>query len=266
MSAAPDWNLRLLLDGSPLHGCLRDAAQCLADLPAWPDPDTLTARLSPRIARRLGAPVRFVPDPGRPRRRAKDRARSLDAVYDARITVHGEIPTRAASWHDTLNALVWATFPRAKRALSARQYALHRSRVGDVFAQLPGARLPAQDALALLDEGGLLLATTAQHADALARSLDDADHAALARACASGEVSAWLFGHALHEHLLAGDDSARAAPVTLTVTAHTAEAIDHSLAALLDDPTHFHDRPTRAAVPLRVLHATPPGAPSAETL
>lgn len=266
MPAAPDWNLRLLLDGSPLHGCLRDAALCLADLPAWPSPEALTARLSPRIARSVGAPIRFVPDPRRPRRRAKDRARSLDAVYDARITVHGEIPTRAASWHDTLNALVWATFPRAKRALSARQYALHRSRVGEVFAQLPGARLPAQDALALLDEGGLLLATTAHHADALARCLDDADHAALARAYTSGAVSVWLFGHALHEHLLAGDDSARAAPVALTVTAHTAEAIDHSLAALLDDPTAFGARPVRAAVALRVLEAGRGSARAAETL
>jgi len=236
---------------------------CLADLPDWPTPEALTARLGPRLVAGMEVPVRFVLDPGRPRRRRRDGARSLDALYDARITLHGEVATRAASWHDTLNALVWATFPRAKRALSARQYTLHRARLGDRFERLPGARWPAQDALALLDEGGVLLATTEAHAGALLRCLDDGDHDALRHACTAGTVTPWLFGHALHEHLVCGDDTARASPIALTVATHNAEAVDRALAARLDDATDFDTRPTWAAVALRALRATAEAASGA---
>lgn len=72
-------------------------------------------------------------------------------MYDARIVNEGVVPTREGSWHDLMNALVWATFPRAKKALHTRQHGLVR------VAQ-PGESLrrPRElDALALLDEGGV---------------------------------------------------------------------------------------------------------------
>jgi hypothetical protein len=77
-------------------------------------------------------------------------------MYDARI-VQGVVPTRPGNWHDFLNALVWATFPRAKAALHRRQHALIRSWIPPGATRLPNARTREQDALALLDEGGILL-------------------------------------------------------------------------------------------------------------
>ncbi|MDP9149718.1 MAG: DUF3025 domain-containing protein, partial [Myxococcota bacterium] len=73
------------------------------------EPPVRFVAASPR--RRRGAPV----DPG--------------ALYDARIALHGEVPTRPGSWHDLMNALVWGTFPRAKLALHVRQHRAIAARV-----------------------------------------------------------------------------------------------------------------------------------------
>jgi hypothetical protein len=61
----------------------------------------------------------------------------------------GMVRTRNESWHDFLNALVWATFPLAKTALHRRQHGL-------VVPKAP-RRTPEGDALAMLDEGGFFL-------------------------------------------------------------------------------------------------------------
>lgn len=72
-------------------------------------------------------------------------------MYDARIVNEGVVPTREGSWHDLMNALVWATFPKAKKALHTRQHGLVR-----VAEPGESLRRPRElDALALLDEGGV---------------------------------------------------------------------------------------------------------------
>jgi len=79
-----------------------------------------------------------------------------EALYDAKITKHGIVSTRARMWHDYLNALVWATFPRAKRALHRRQHLAIEKWLPAGATQLPNARTRELDALALIDEGGVL--------------------------------------------------------------------------------------------------------------
>lgn len=93
------------------------------------------------LAGRAG--VRFVPSPRKP-------LGSRD--YNARVSGLREVPTRAGHWHDFANALVWATFPRAKRALHVRQ----SLRLEERHASGAANRTPEEDALAILDEGGLL--------------------------------------------------------------------------------------------------------------
>lgn len=77
--------------------------------------------------------------------------------YEVHIAATGRVPTRAptaSSAHDLLNALVWLRFPRLKAALNARQAAeLARDGVQSV-------RGAARDAATLIDENGLLLAST----------------------------------------------------------------------------------------------------------
>jgi len=136
--------------------------------------------------------VRFVTatKPRRTRRGPTQRATG----YDARI-VGGEVPTRARSWHDFLNALAWATFPKSKLALHARQAAAIRASVPDGARTLPNARTRELDALALFDEGGIIVLESPSGALPLA------------------------FGHALYEGLVTGGPQATASALAFAVEA-----------------------------------------------
>jgi len=137
------------------------------------------------------------------------------------------VPTRPGSWHDLMNALVWATFPRAKRALHERQ---HRLVVPAAPAE--SARRPRElDALALLDEGGVVVLASAG-------ALDEGDERrgereereergergergerALEEAIAAGDATAFVFGHAIYEGLVLGRPAPLASVVVGTATA-----------------------------------------------
>lgn len=79
-------------------------------------------------------------------------------------------------WHDFLNALVWLTFPNAKRAFHRRQHAAIERSIPAGATHPPNARTREQDALALIDEGGVLMV----------------------------EGRTMFFGHALYEGLVSG--------------------------------------------------------------
>jgi hypothetical protein len=123
-----NWRPRFF-EGSPHFAPVREVALRFASDATFPSPERIDELLGDRT------PVRFV------------RASQNDkAPYDARIVNEGVVRTRDGSWHDFLNALVWATFPLAKTALHRRQHRI----------VVPGAarRTPEGDALAMLDEGG----------------------------------------------------------------------------------------------------------------
>ncbi len=193
----------------------------------FPQPETIDAALGPR------AGIQFERQQPVSRRRRKPRDPAL--MYDARIAREGCVPTRPGSWHDLMNALVWATFPLAKRALHERQHGL-------VVPAAPGesARRPRElDALALLDEGGLIVMSEAPLAP------EDAPIAererALEEGIATGQATAFVFGHAIYEGLVLG----RPAPLASVVCAHgEARAIadaDRALAAVVADRARIVD-------------------------
>lgn len=122
-------------------------AEKLEGFTRWPEPAELACLFDG------DAPVRFEPAAARARH---GRRLGASERYDALITERRIVPTRRGSWHDLLNALVWATFPRAKLALHARQNEAVTSRLGPDL-RLPGERTPDQDAVAMLDEGGVVL-------------------------------------------------------------------------------------------------------------
>lgn len=139
---------------------IAEVASMFVEYKEWPAPADLDRALSSR------AGVRFVPAKRRPRRQRGPV--NLGEMYDAHI-VRGEVPTREKNWHDFLNALVWATFPRSKAALHARQHAALQAWArtgelasGDRVRRLPNARTRELDALALVDEGGILLCDDAK--------------------------------------------------------------------------------------------------------
>jgi len=149
------------------------AARMFAECTDWPEPAELARAFAD------DAPVTFVPAAPRPRRRKGPV--EAGRLYDARIVLERCVPTRARSWHDYLNALVWATFPRAKAALHARQHQALAGRIVPGATRLPSTRSREHDALALIDEGGLVVL---EASDAPAVSL--------------------IFGHALYEGLVLG--------------------------------------------------------------
>jgi hypothetical protein len=126
-------------------------ARAFASSTDWPDVDALSGIFE-------GAPpVRFVSASPRPRRRRREGPVDATELYDARITRERCVPTRRRSWHDLLNALVWASFPRAKRALHARQLRAMLAAIPPGATRMPGARSREHDALALIDEGGVVV-------------------------------------------------------------------------------------------------------------
>ena len=104
-----------------------------------PDLDVLNALAAARGATQArGLPLRFfVPDG---RLSARD--------YETHILQTGQVPTRADTWHDVLNALVWLRFPRFKAALNAAH--------GEAITQETDTRRGRRrDALTVLDESGV---------------------------------------------------------------------------------------------------------------
>ncbi|WP_428992938.1 DUF3025 domain-containing protein [Stenotrophomonas maltophilia] len=114
--------------------------------------------------------------------------------YEVRIA-QGRIATRAASWHDLFNALVWACHPQLKHALNRRQ-CLH-------VATMPtGQRNRAQAALTQFDETGVIVCV---QDDALIAAWDAHDWPMLFAPphWQAGRITiAAVFGHALMEQAL----------------------------------------------------------------
>jgi hypothetical protein len=170
------------------------AASAFAGREGWPTVDEIAGAL------RGLAGIDFVVQPPRSRRRRVpvDPA----ARYDAQIVL-GRVPTRERNWHDLLNALVWATFPKAKHALHARQHRAISAQLDPGVSRLPGARTREQDALAMLDEGGVVLVRGA-----------------------GVEVTPIVFGHALYERLVLEGPRAVAATCEIVVPSEEGEPAD----------------------------------------
>jgi hypothetical protein len=175
-------------EGHALFWPLAPAAAPFAQEPDWPPVESYARAFGPR------APVRFelAPPP-----RGRRRAAPIDPrrLYDARIAHDGCVPTRPRSWHDFLNALVWATFPMAKRALHQRQLRALMERLPAGARTLPATRSREQDALALIDEGGVVV-------------LDDGTARLVV-----------VFGHALYEGLVLGRGPVTACAIAVSVPA-----------------------------------------------
>jgi hypothetical protein len=213
-----------LIARDPLLSPLARAAAALGPLDDFPAVEALDRVFDG------DAPVRFVVAPARRRRGEPIDERAL---YDARITLDREVPTRRQCWHDLMNALVWGTFPRAKRALHARQHRAIRARIEPGARRLPPTRSSELDALALLDEGGLvILAADPGGVHAPSR----VDPRALPAALSSGAARAVIFGHAVYESLVLGVRPAVVAAIVLPFDAAEASpthAADRSLAEAL---------------------------------
>jgi hypothetical protein len=184
---------------SPLCWPLLPALHALGPLTEFPEASSLSRVFDG------DPPVRFVPAAPRARRHRGGRIAPLidpSTLYDGRITIAREVPTRSGCWHDFMNALVWGTFPRAKSALHARQYRAVAARVEPGATALPPARTRELDALAILDEGGVVI--LAEDPASLREELKLAQPGALQDAMSRRAATAVVFGHAVFESLALG--------------------------------------------------------------
>lgn len=125
--------------GHPAFAPYQSLIDALQLAHALPSLDALNAQTVARgTTQSRGLPLHFfVPDG---RLSARD--------YETHILHTGQVPTRADTWHDVLNALVWLRFPRFKAALNAAH--------GEAIAvEADSRRGRRRDALTVLDESGV---------------------------------------------------------------------------------------------------------------
>ncbi len=190
----------------------------------WPSLEQYTALAE---ARRLaccpdGRQVAFSPAAPKRVRARRDTPIDPSQLYDGRIVLRGEVPCLHASYHDWFNALAWASFPRAKRAVHERQFEALCDWLVPSASRLPNRRTREQDALTLFDEGGAALVIA--RAEELPAASGTTDLNELR--CAPQLV---LFGHAAMEHLVFDSTPVRIAAMVLESGATRREGV-----ALLD--------------------------------
>ncbi len=205
-----------------------ERAEALGAMPSFPTAEQLSAAWGHVTG------ARFV-------LQAPRRGGASAAEYEA-LVAEGAIPTRAESWHDLMNALVWATFPRAKRSI-------HRSQRTEMergkALGLHGRRTARHDALAVVDEGGVVVVCDASLSeDALAEW-------ALGR----GELDPGrppeivIFGHGVLESLAIDGPFPLVRAVVLR---SSGLALDEHLARYLDGPALTNPRDLLAVAPARL--------------
>jgi hypothetical protein len=176
------------LERSPIFETLRAHAGAFGAVwPARADLEQRLERRDPPVLSASGMPLRLVPQ-GR-------RNRAPEEKHEARVYLRGELQLRERSWHDLFNLLVWLAFPKAKAALNRRHYqALEAQR-----ASGRANRGPAQDALTLFDEGGVIVASSDQDLLACLSDWRWKDLFWRNRARLAARMRFHVFGHAIYE-------------------------------------------------------------------
>lgn len=246
---------------SAWYWAIEPAVLALGSCADFPTRDHLSA-LHADAARQAGVPaLRFAPYIKRTRKQ-RNAPIDLESLYDGSISARHEVPTREGDWHDLFNALVFASFPRSKHALHARQFAQIRQRVEHGARTLPGARSREQDALTLFDEGGCFVAGEAPALEPLVGLTLESFYEALRKGIAERVLVVAPFGHALFEHKVAGLRGPSsfayllAIPRLVSDRTELVQTLDRAFAQVLQDGARF-----RSPAELRRLDLTDLGEP-----
>jgi hypothetical protein len=191
MKQTVEWNKAALLRSplfAPLHPVLAELES--GYFPTLDDCNALLAAHHPPITVRSGAPLRLV---------AQQRGKlPLEAQYEPRCYLTGEVQMREHNWHDLLNALVWLTFPKTKAVLNARHYlAMMEER-----ASGHTRRGAVRDVSTLFDESGVIVVYTDNELAALLRNFEWKKLFWQRREQVRTSMGFYLFGHGLYEKAL----------------------------------------------------------------
>ncbi len=193
---------------------LIDALDLVRAMPTLAQLNTLASARG--ITQANGLPLRFVA--------ASSHLSARD--YETSILQSGQVPTRADTWHDVMNAVVWLRFPRFKAALNAA----HGEAIGFEMDSTRGRR---RDALTMLDESGVWVMSRAPALHALL-----VEHAWQAlfweqRHAVETAMQFVVVGHALLEKLLAPYPAITGKCLMLVTDALDPDAVEPQAAAAL---------------------------------
>jgi len=202
----------------PAFSPYRDLIASLDLALALPSLDALNALAAARDTRQArGLPVRFFQPDGR--LSARD--------YETHILQTGQVPTRASTWHDVLNALVWLRFPRFKAALNAAH--------GSAIAAEPDSRRGRRrDALTVLDESGVWVVSRDPSLPTLLTNRAWLTLFWEQRQAVETKMSFVVVGHALLEKTLAPYPAMTGKCLMLVAEMLDSEAVDTQAATELD--------------------------------
>jgi hypothetical protein len=175
--------------------------------------------------------------------------------YEPRVYLRGELQSRERNWHDLFNLLAWLAFPRTKAALNERHF---HSLVAQRRAGAAN-RGPAQDALTLLDEGGMIVASSSGDLLELIRAFEWKKLFWGRRDDVRARMRFFVLGHALYEKSLAPFSGITARAILLEATDESLRAppavlraeLDARAAAYIADQTALSA--TRDLAPIPVL-------------
>lgn len=240
-----DWNPDFLAT-SPMFEPLRTQARAFDD--TWPrlaDLQSLVDRRDPPACNAGGMPLRLVPQ--------ERRSPAFEDGYEPRLYLKGELQVREGNWHDLFNVLAWLAFPLAKAALNRRHYeALREQR-----ALGRANRGPAQDALTLFDEGGVIVASSDEELLARVREWRWKDLFWDGRAELAARMRFYLFGHAIYEKALRPFIGITSRGILLQVESGLLTAPLREQVAVLDRRIAEHLSDPRRVVATRELAVVP---------
>ena len=210
----------------------------------WPETlDWSACAATHALKNARGLPLSFVPPSSPP---------PSALGFEQRIFAHGEVETRAATWHDAFHACTWLTFPLAK----ARINALH---IDDGLDDTPNRRSVLRNILTLIDEGGLIVASSNPALLAALREFQWHTLFWRQRAAVQREIDFVIFGHALYERALSMHYGSTGRGILLEVEAAyfnwdmpaRVRHLDARLAVLLDDPAQLTSTALLHPVPIK---------------
>jgi hypothetical protein len=247
----PGWDIAQV-QAAPFYAALRPALERFEWPPAWPTLADYQRLLE-------GAPQPLLTASGKPLRvveQAQEKPTHWRQGYEPRIYLQGELQTRLESWHDCFNLLTWMSFPLAKAALNARQYALLEARARD--AAPAGPRSPGQDALTQFDESGVVVLSVEPKLSELLRNFQWKQLFWEQRAAVKAGMRCLAFGHGLMERALTPYRGITGKGVILPVTAQLLAQplalqlaeVDRRLAQYLNDTQQLLHPQDLAPVPL----------------
>ena len=247
------WNIAQL-QAVPFYSALASTLEQWIWPQTWPtlaDYQSLLDRLPRPVLTASGMPLRVI-------EQSQEKPQDWRQGYEPRIYLQGALQTRLENWHDCFNLLTWATFPRAKAALNARQYALLKARADAPTGASMAPRQPNQDALTQFDESGVIVISADPR---LSKLLLDFQWKPLfweQRSAVQAHMRCWLFGHGLMERALQPYRGLTGKGVILPVPEELFEQplvaqvaqVDQLLAQCLSDTQRFLRPDAWAPVPL----------------